>query len=79
MGFLEECRRLWDFELGRWLNNTVKGAWPSSRSLEKNNAESSVDYGDPAQEVLEGTILAAGLDTILVIFRQRTWLFLSLL
>lgn len=33
-GGLEECRRLWDFELGKWLN-TVKGTWPFSRSLEK--------------------------------------------
>lgn len=32
------------------------------------------DYGGPAQEVPEGTLLATGIETIFVIFWQRTWL-----
>ena len=44
------------------------------RNVEDSSAENSVDCGDPVKRFQRGTVVETGLETILVIFKQRIWL-----
>lgn len=57
-GGLEECRRLWDFELGKWLN-TVKGTWPLSRSLEKKQCRVQCGLWRPSSGSFRGNNISS--------------------
>lgn len=76
--FSDKYGKMWDFRLEKQLNTKQSSVSHPSRSLEVISTGAYLTVEAQAKGLQRGAVLATGLETILVILQQRTWLLSAL-
>lgn len=77
--FSDEYGKMWHFRLEKQLNTKQSSVSHPSRSLEVISTGAYLTVEAQAKGLQRGAVLATGLETILVILQQRTWLLSALI